>query len=275
MISGKAKIAGVMGWPVGHSRSPRLHNYWLQHYGIDGAYVPLPVAPQNLPQALRALPVLGFRGVNLTVPHKEAALAHMDHLDEAARKTGAVNTVIVRPDGSLEGRNTDVTGFALNLKKAGFVYKEPEAVVLGAGGAARAVISALELIGITDILVVNRTLSRAEKLAEELSSPGLCITASTELKNADNASLLVNATSLGMEGQPALEIDLSALPSHAFVADIVYTPLETALLRQARQAGYAVCDGFGMLLYQAQPAFGAWFGVVPEVTEDCRAFVLR
>jgi shikimate dehydrogenase len=268
MISGKAKLAGVMGWPVSHSLSPKLHNHWLQRYGIDGAYVPLPVRPDDLPQALRALPRLGFQGCNLTIPHKEAALSLVDQLDDTARRIGAVNTIVVLPDGKLEGRNTDAFGFAENLRQGGFKGAD-QAVVLGAGGAARAVIVALQDLGVGRIVVVNRTLARAEQLAR--SFPMITIAPWDQYYSImGTTQLLVNTTSLGMTGQLDLTLDLAPLPSEALVTDIVYTPLQTALLRQAAARKLRTIDGLGMLLHQARAGFQAWFGQDPVVDAGLR-----
>lgn len=273
MISGKAKLAGVMGWPVGHSLSPRIHNYWLQQHRIDGAYVPLVVEPVRFEQALRALSALGFQGVNLTVPHKETALFVVDRLDNLAQRVGAVNTVVVRKDGSLEGRNTDVFGFAENLRNAGLTTGDI-ATIIGAGGAARAVIVALQEMGFTNIRVVNRTRERAEKLSKSFSD-GIQIFDEAKINEAlDGADLLVNTTSLGMVGEPPLKIDLLSLPREAWVTDVVYAPLMTDLLKQAQQRGNKIVDGLNMLLHQASPGFEAWFGAKPEVNENLRRFVL-
>ncbi len=275
--TGAARVAGVMGWPVAHSRSPRLHGYWLDHYGVDGAYVPFAVAPDGLARALDALPALGIAGVNLTVPHKEAALARMDRLSETARRIGAVNTVVVAADGTLAGDNTDAFGFIENLR-AGAPHWRAEAgpaVVLGAGGAARAVAVALQDAGVPEIRIVNRTRARAEALARDLGAP-LAAWPWDELARAlSGARLLVNATTLGMAGGPALAIDLAPLPAEAVVNDIVYVPRVTALLAAASARGLATVDGLGMLLHQARPGFRAWFGVDPEVTPALRAFVER
>jgi shikimate dehydrogenase len=279
MISGKARLAGVMGWPVGHSRSPQLHGTWLQRYGIDGAYVPLAVEPSRLEQALRALPALGFRGVNLTIPHKEEALRLVDRADPVAKRVGAVNTIVVGGDGTLEGCNTDAFGFQENLKAAGFkAAQNAAAVVLGAGGAARAVLAALQDMGFAEIRLVNRTRDRAERCAGSLRNPGsgaINVFAWASAAEAlDGAALLVNTTTLGMAGQPPLEIDLTPLPAHAWVTDIVYTPLMTGLLKRAQGRGLCVVDGLGMLLHQARPGFAAWFGVEPDVTDELRQAVL-
>lgn len=274
-LTGKAKVAGVMGWPVAHSRSPRMHGYWVEKHRIDGAYIPMAVRPEDFPEALRALPKLGLRGCNLTKPHKETALAVVDRVEPAARRIGAVNTVVVTDDGKLEGRNTDVSGFIDNLKAEApnFDFRRSPAVVLGAGGAAHAVVAGLLDQGCPAIHVVNRDLMRAEKLVADLGGtaahgwsalPGL-------LKET---CLLVNSTNLGMSGSPPLPIDLTPMPAGGVVSDLVYAPLETPLLAQARARGLAPVDGLGMLLYQGVAGFEAWFGVRPAVTEELRAWVL-
>ncbi len=281
-ISGKAKVAGVMGWPIGHSRSPRLHGFWLRQYGIDGAYVPLAVAPERAEQAIRALPALGFRGCNVTVPLKEIAFRTVDRLDETARRMGAVNTIVVGDDGALEGGNTDGFGFIENLRaeQPDWTAESGPAVVIGAGGAARAVVVALLDAGAPEVRLVNRTRSRAEELVADLAAVGLSggvtvvdwVSRETAL---DGAALLVNTTTQGMAGQPALDLALRALPVTAVVNDIVYVPLETPLLAEARARGNPVAGGVGMLLHQARPGFKAWFGVEPQVTAELSRFVLE
>jgi len=275
-LSGRSRIAGVMGWPVAHSRSPRLHGYWLQEHGIDGAYVPLPVRPEQFTAALRALPMLGFAGVNVTVPHKEAALAAVDRSNPTARRIGAVNTIVVSTDGTLDGRNSDGFGFLENLRAgvAGWSPKAGPAVLLGAGGAARAIAVALLDSGAPEIRIVNRTVERAERLCRDIGGL-LRIVSWTERASAlAEAALLVNTTTLGMTGQLALELALDRLPTAAVVNDIVYSPLETPLLAAAKARGNPVVDGLGMLLHQARPGFAAWFGVEPIVTPELRRFVL-
>lgn len=278
-LSGKARLAGVMGWPVEHSLSPRLHGYWLEQHGIDGAYVPLAVAPNDLPTALTALPALGFRGVNLTLPHKEQALNLCREVDDLARRIGAVNTIVVR-DGGLFGSNSDAFGFLENLKGGAPDWRAEAApaVVLGAGGASRAVVVALADAGVPEVRLVNRTRERAEALAAAL---GPLVDGALSVYGWDRreaalaeAGLVVNTTTLGMAGQPPLDLDLGALPVEAVVTDIVYTPLLTPLLQAARTRGNPLVDGLGMLLHQARPGFEAWYGVRPEVTPGLRDFVL-
>ncbi len=267
--------AGVMGWPVAHSRSPRLHGYWLKHYGIDGSYVHLPVEPKDLPAALAKLVSDGFAGANLTVPHKEAALALVHEVTPEAARIGAINTIFVR-DGRLTGANTDAYGFITALRAGAPDYdpRQSPAVVIGAGGAARAVCHALQEAGCPDIRLVNRTRDRAEQLARHLGAPATVEPWENRSQATENAGLLVNCTTMGMSGQPPLEIDLARLPATAVVNDIVYTPLETPLLAAARARGLSAVDGLGMLLYQAQAGFEGWFGVKPAVTPQLRAHVL-
>jgi shikimate dehydrogenase len=278
-ISGTTRLAGIMGWPVAHSRSPALHGFWLAENGIDGAYVPLPVRPEAIEQALAALPVLGFRGCNLTLPHKIAALAIVDRVEPLARRVGAVNTIVVAPDGTLEGRNTDVFGFRENLVESapGWRPQAGPAVVLGAGGAARAVVAALGELGVGEIRLVNRSPARAETVADDLAMAGMAISIhpwEDHDRVLDGAGLLVNTTSLGMAGEPGLAIDLASLPPAATVADIVYVPRETPLLAAARRAGHPVVEGLGMLLHQGRPGFEAWFGATVRVTRELRAAML-
>lgn len=276
ILSGKARLAGVVGWPVGHSRSPRLHGFWLEHHHIDGAYVPLPVRPEDLDRVLSALPRMGFGGVNLTVPHKEAALALVDDIEPLARRIGAVNTLVFREDGAIVGRNTDAFGFLENLRQGAPTWKPTTgaAVVLGAGGAARAACVALLDAGVPEIRLANRTRERAEALAGALGARVEVVPWDERNESLAGAALLANTTTLGMTGQPPLEIQLDELPRGAVVTDAVYAPLETPLLAAARQRGNAVVDGLGMLLHQARPGFAAWFGITPEVTPELRLFVL-
>ena len=275
-LSGNARLAGVIGWPIAHSRSPRLHGYWLERYGIDGAYLPFAVRPERLAAALAGLPALGLRGINVTLPHKEAALGRCARVTEAARRIGAVNTIVVTEDGQLEGSNTDAFGFLAHLAASlpGFRPEAGPAVLLGAGGAARAIAVALLDAGVPELRLVNRTRERAEALSAVLGPRARLVDWGGRARALEGATLLVNSTTLGMTGQPALDLDLTALPRAAVVYDIVYVPLETPLLAAARARGHPVVDGLGMLLHQARPGFAAWFGREPEVDSALRDFVL-
>lgn len=276
-ITGAARLAGVIGWPVAHSRSPRLHGFWLSTYGIDGAYVPLAVRPEHVAAAIAALPRLGFRGANVTVPHKETALACCDGISDEARRCGAVNTLVFGEDGRIEGRNTDGFGFLASLRTGapGWSSAAGPAVLLGAGGAARAIAVALLDAGVPAVRLVNRSRDRAERLAADLADRRLDVGGWEDRATAlADAALLVNTTSLGMKGQPPLDLDLGRLPPGAVVNDIVYAPLETPLLAAAKARGHVTVDGIGMLLHQARPGFAAWFGVEPEVTPALRRYVL-
>jgi shikimate dehydrogenase len=267
--------AGVMGWPVEHSLSPKLHGYWLKKYGIEGDYRVLPVQPENLSQELKGLAGKGFRGVNLTVPHKEAALECVDDIEPLAKRIGAINTVVVRTDGSLFGRNTDAYGFTQNLLATGFKVSSRSATLLGAGGAARAGLAALLDMGFDDIRIVNRTRPKADVLAAEFAPDKIKSFAWHDPCALEGSGLLVNSTSLGLKGQPPLEFALDSLPTEAWVTDMVYVPLQTDLLKEAEARGHRTVDGLGMLLHQARPAFQAFFGKDPEVTLELRAYVLR
>ena len=272
-LTGKTRLAGILGWPVAHSRSPRLHGAWLARHGIDGAYLPLPVEPARLASAVRALADLGFAGANVTLPHKAAALEACDMVAEEARRIGAVNTLVFR-DGRVEGWNTDGWGFLESLRAAapGWRAEAGPAVLLGAGGGARAVAHALLLAGCPRLTLVNRTPARAEALARDLAAHGPVARVS-DRPPLEGAALLVNTTSQGMQGQPPLAIDLAPLPAGAVVADLVYVPLETPLLAAARARGLVAVDGLGMLLHQGRRGFEAWFGTMPAVDAELRAFV--
>jgi shikimate dehydrogenase len=261
ILSARARLAGVIGWPVAHSRSPWLHNRWLEQHGIDGAYVPLPVAPGNFATAVQGLVACGFAGANVTLPHKEAAFAVCAVRDERAERAGAVNTLIFR-DGLIEGRNTDGWGFCESVLAHGVDLVAGPALILGAGGSARAVAAALQEHG-ADVTVSNRTPERADGLARALGVRTLAWDAAPSALG--DFALLVNATSLGMAGHPPVAFDLSAASDRLSVADLVYVPLETALLAAARARGLRAVDGLGMLLHQARAGFHAWFGVMPEV----------
>lgn len=277
-IRGTTQLAGVIGWPVAHSRSPLIHNYWIAAHRLDAAYVPLPVAPDRAAEAIRALPALGFRGANVTIPHKRLAFDLCDHRDATAQRTGAVNTLIVRADGTLEGRNTDVAGFTTSL--IGMApeahWRGQSAVVLGAGGAARAILASLEQLGFAQVQIANRTRAAAVQLAEAFSSTRThCTAIDWDERQAAlaGAKLVVNATSLGMTGKPTLDLDLAALKPDAAVAEIVYTPLMTPLLQQAAQRGLRYAHGLSMLIGQARPAFAAWFGVMPDADTGLEALL--
>lgn len=266
--------AFVVGHPIAHSRSPLIHGYWLAEHGIPGSYTRLDVAPEAFSDFVRALPDSGYRGGNVTIPHKEAAFARADILTPRAERIGAVNTLVVEPDGRIRGDNTDAPGFCAHLDQSlGAAWPERAggtAVVLGAGGAARAIVVGLAERGIRRILVANRTAARAEAVASLAPGIGAALAWDDLPAALEEAGLLVNTTSLGMKGQPPLDLDLAPLPAVAAVADIVYAPLETDLLAAARRRGLAAVDGLGMLLHQAVPGFAAWFGLRPEVTPGLR-----
>jgi shikimate dehydrogenase len=271
----KYLMAGVMGHPVMHSRSPALHNYWLKQHGLAGHYMPLAIAADDIEKALRALPALGFAGCNLTMPHKEKAIPVMDRVSPLVRKIGAMNCVVVGSDGSLEGNNFEAFGYTESL-----VQEIPDwradlgpIVILGAGGGARAVAAGLAERGAKEIRVINRSPERAEKLAADIGSPVTALPWSMREEALRDAALVINSTSQGMKGQPPLDIRLDALPTTAAVSDLIYTPLETPFLEQARRRGNHTVNGLGMLLNQARPAFKAWFGVMPEVTPELRASI--
>ena len=262
------KLAGVMGWPVAHSRSPVIHNHWIAEHGLKGAYVLLPVQPVQIESALRSLPVLGFAGCNLTIPHKVAALNVVDRVDPLAQRIGAINTIVVEPDGSLTGKNTDGYGYIQSLRDAQPAWKANTgpAVVLGAGGAARAVIVGLIDSGASEIRLTNRSWAKAHDMAQEFGGPVRAIPWEDRHDALAGAALLVNTTNQGMHGEAALDLRLDKLPAHALVSDIIYVPLETPLLEAARLRGHMTVNGLGMLLNQARPAFAAWFGVEPAIT---------
>jgi shikimate dehydrogenase len=276
-MSPERMLAAVIGWPVRQSVSPVLHSYWLKEHGIKGAYVALPIEPPHFGRCVAALPLMGFAGASITVPHKEAAFALVSSLDQDSRATGAVNTLVF--DGeSVAGMNTDVRGFAASLTETlgADAARKGAAAVLGAGGAARAVVLALQRAGSPEIRVINRTPARAEALVRSAAGGAVRAMAWGDWKaGLADVGLLVNTTSLGMTGKPALEIALDRLPRRAAVADIVYNPLETDLLRAAKARGHRTMDGLGMLMHQAVPAFAAWFGVTPKVTPQLRAELER
>lgn len=272
MSDQKFGLAGVMGWPVAHSRSPKLHNYWIEKYALLGAYVQLPVAPGQLGVAIPGLAALGFRGCNITIPHKVDAMSLVHEVDAMARRMGAINTIVVQADGSLKGFNNDGFGYIQSLLDAQPDWRADAGpiVVLGAGGAARAVVLSLADRGAREIRLLNRTLAKSQALANEFGGPVKALPWEDRDNALDGAALLVNTTNQGMHGNPPLNIDLKKLPLNALVSDAIYVPLETPLLKAARMRGNATVNGLGMLLNQARPAFHAWFGVMPEITPELR-----
>ena len=268
-------LAGVMGWPVAHSRSPKIHNYWLQKHGLNGSYVLLPVAPGNLKVALPGLAALGFRGCNITIPHKVDAMDLVHTLDPMAKRMGAINTIVVQEDGSLKGFNNDGYGYIQSLLDAKPDWRADTGpiTVLGAGGAARAVVLSLADRGAKEIRLLNRSFDKAQALAEEFGGPVKALPWSERHAALEGVALLVNTTNQGMHGNPDLDLQLDALPVSALVSDVIYVPLETPLLAAARKRGNATVNGLGMLLNQARPAFHAWFGVMPEVTPELRKII--
>jgi len=269
-------LAGVMGWPVAHTRSPAIHNHWIARHGLKGAYVQLPVHPDRLEAALRGLPALGFAGCNVTVPHKVSAMHFMDELHPTAQRVAAINTIVVQPDGSLLGMNNDGAGYVQSLRDADPTWRGDAgpALVLGAGGAARAIVVALLDEGVPELRITNRTLERAQALAEAFGDRVKVVPWAERNEAMAGISLLVNTTTQGMHGQPPLDVALDALPAAAMVSDAIYIPMETPLLAQARLRGHRTVNGLGMLLNQARPAFKAWFGVMPEITPELRAAIL-
>jgi shikimate dehydrogenase len=267
--------ACVIGWPVEHSRSPVIHRYWLEKYGIEGAYEKEAVRPEDLEKFLRELWNNGYVGANVTLPHKEAVLRAARSADEAAITIGAANTLWLDPDGALHASNTDAYGFMTNLEEKAPHWKDANGcvVVLGAGGAARGILYGLLKAGVQRILLTNRTRSRADALAKTFGCAVGVIDWEARNTALPTCRLLINSTSLGMRGQEPLSIDVSALPNNAVVADIVYVPLDTPLLKAARARGLVTVDGLGMLLHQAVPGFERWFGIRPEVTPELRAHV--
>ena len=269
----KYLMAAVLGWPVMHSRSPLLHNYWMGRYGLTGIYVPIEVKPDGIGDALKGLAPLGFSGCNLTIPHKQNALPFLNEIDLVAKKIGAVSCVTVREDGSLLGTNNDWYGFIENIVEAfpGWRADAGPIAVLGAGGGARAVVHGLVERGATEIRLINRGHERAQIIADEFDGPITPVKWEERSSALAGCAMAVNATSQGMQGMDALDIDLNELPRDARVADIIYIPKETPLLRAARERGNPIVNGLGMLLHQGRPAWKLWFGVDVEVTKELRA----
>ncbi|MEO9683404.1 MAG: shikimate dehydrogenase [Tateyamaria sp.] len=276
-MTGKIPLAGVIGSPISHSKSPQIHQHWLKTYGLPGHYIPMDVAPQNLKAVLKTLPQAGFVGANITLPHKEAVLELADLVTDRATLIGAANTLIFRKDGKIHADNTDGYGFLENLK-AGAPNWRPEAgpaTVLGAGGSARAVITSLLDAGVPEILLSNRTRVRAEKLADDFGQRITVIDWVQAGNILEESALVVNTTSLGMIGKSAMRIPLDGLRAGTVVTDLVYAPLKTDLLAAADAAGCLTVDGLGMLLHQAVPGFERWFGKRPTVDSATRTAALR
>ena len=269
-------LAGVIGSPVAHSRSPLLHGFWLRRYGIAGHYIPMDIAQADLADALRMLPKLGFVGCNVTIPHKEAVLQLADVVSDRAALIGAANTLIFRKDGKIQADNTDGAGFMANLRQNAPRWNPAAgpAAVLGAGGAARAVVAALIEVGVPEIRIANRSRPRADALRQDFGAKLHVYEWTDAARMIDGAATVVNTTALGMVGKPELNIPLDTLSPSALVTDLVYTPLQTGFLRAAEARGCTVVDGLGMLLHQGAPGFERWFGVRPEVDEATRAAVL-
>jgi len=268
-------LAGVMGWPVAHSRSPVIHNHWIAKHGLKGAYVQLSVQPEQLGDAIRGLKALGFAGCNVTVPHKVRAMQWMDELHPVAQRMKAINTIVVREDGSLLGMNNDGAGYVQSLRDADAAWRGDTGpvLVLGSGGAARAIVVALLDEGAPEIRLANRTRDKALELAHEFGPRVTVVDWSERNEAMAGISLLINTTTLGMHGQDPLDVRLDALPQTAMVSDAIYIPLQTPLLTAARERGHRTVNGLGMLLNQARPAFEAWFGVMPEITPELRAAI--
>lgn len=269
-------LAGVIGWPIAHSRSPKLHSYWLKTYGIKGHYIPMEVGQADLAEVIRTLPKAGFVGCNVTIPHKESVLALADTVTDRAALIGAANTLIFRRDGRIYADNTDGYGFIANLRQNAPQWRPGAgaAAVIGAGGAARAVIASLLEVGVPEIRLANRTKARAEALRMEFGAKVVVHDWVQAGNMLEDAATVVNTTSLGMIGKPDFRIPLDALSSKAVVTDLVYAPLKTRLLIEAETAGCTVVDGLGMLLHQAVPGFERWFGHKPEVDQATRDAVL-
>jgi len=269
-------LAGVIGFPIGHSKSPVLHGYWLRELGIQGYYVPLQMSQAEFVGGLRALPKLGFKGVYITLPHKIPALGLADTVTDRAALIGAANTLTFKDDGSISADNTDGYGFIQNLRQNAPEWNAGAgpALVLGAGGAARAIVSALLSEGVTELRLTNRTRGRAEMLADQFGAKIEVVDWNRASDAMYGAMTIVNATSLGMDGQPELPVVLDAAPQDAVVTDIVYTPLLTGFLAAAQNRGLTTVDGLGMLLHQGVPGFENWFGVRPDVTVGLRNAVL-
>ncbi|MBB5514480.1 shikimate dehydrogenase [Rubricella aquisinus] len=269
-------LAGVVGNPIGHSRSPALHGHWLRRYGIAGHYIPIELRPEHFETGIRALPKLGFRGINVTIPYKETILSMADQVSDRASLIGAANTIMFREDGGIYADNTDGYGFISNLEHHAPAWsaKSGPALVLGAGGAAKAIVAAMVQAGAPEIRIANRTRNRAEALRERFGARVTVVDWNMAAGAMADTATIINTTSLGMDGQPPLNLTFEAAPKSALATDIVYAPLITPFLSRAAEAGLVTVDGLGMLLHQAAPGFQHWFGVRPDVDDDLRAAVL-
>lgn len=272
----KIPLAGVIGTPISHSRSPALHNHWLRKYGIKGFYVPIEIAQADLAECVRTLPKMGFVGANVTIPHKEKVLALADDVTDRAALMGAANTLIFKSDGKIRADNTDGYGFLQNLRKGNPDWDPAAgpAAVFGGGGAARAVLASLLEAGVPTIYISNRTRARADALRREFGAKIKVFDWVQAGNMLDDAKTVVNASSLGMHGKPDLRVPLDGISPDATVTDLVYTPLDTGLLQAARESGAIAIDGLGMLIHQAIPAFERWFGIQPEIDDETRRIVL-
>ena len=277
MSLNRIPLAGVIGSPIAHSKSPALHTHWLKTLGIAGHYIPIDVAQEDLEHIVKTLPKMGFVGVNVTVPYKEKVMDFADLVTDRAALIGSANTLIFRKDGKIHADNTDSYGFIQNLRQKAPDWdpKAGPAAILGAGGAARAVIAALVQVGVPEILISNRTKARAEKLKTDFGKRLRVVDWVQAGNMLEEAATVINTTSLGMVGKPPLRVPLDGLQKGTLVTDLVYAPLMTHLLNEANEAGCVTVDGLGMLLHQAVPAFERWFGVRPQVTDETRAAVLR
>ena len=277
MSLNRIPLAGVIGSPIAHSKSPALHTHWLKTLGIAGHYIPIDVAQEDLEHIVKTLPKMGFVGVNVTVPYKEKVMDFADLVTDRAALIGSANTLIFRKDGKIHADNTDSYGFIQNLRQKAPDWdpKAGPAAILGAGGAERAVIAALVEVGVPEILISNRTKARAEKLKTDFGKRLRVVDWVQAGNMLEEAATVINTTSLGMVGKPPLRVPLDGLQKGTLVTDLVYAPLMTHLLNEANEAGCVTVDGLGMLLHQAVPAFERWFGVRPQVTDETRAAVLR
>jgi len=269
-------LAGVVGSPIGHSKSPLIHGHWIRKYDLNGYYIPIEIRPENFESAIRSMPKLGFRGLNVTIPYKETILSIATSISDRASLIGAANTIVFGPEGSIRADNTDGVGFIQNIRSQAPDWKGSNgpAVVLGAGGASRAIVSALLADGVPEVRLSNRTRHRAEMLKDQFGAKITVVDWTKASEAMDGAAMIVNTTSLGMYGNPPLKVKLNYAPNYALVTDIVYTPINTELLEQAQSFGLRTVDGVGMLLHQAVPGFEYWYDVRPEVDDQIRQIVL-